>query len=98
MLLLVLGASPLLRAAQSSAARRRSAVGPKINYDAHEAITKSDGTGHRKTTKLAHTAVQVRDFATEVVGKPIFLVCNSVGGVAGLQAGVDAPEQVRSAG
>lgn len=37
---------------------------------------------------------QVRDFASEVVGKPVFLVCNSVGGLAGLQAGVDAPEQV----
>ncbi|CBJ33720.1 conserved unknown protein [Ectocarpus siliculosus] len=37
---------------------------------------------------------QLRDFATEVVGKPVFMVCNSVGGVAGLQAGVDAPEQV----
>lgn len=37
---------------------------------------------------------QVRDFANEVVGKPVFLVCNSVGGVAGLQAGVDAPKEV----
>eukprot|EP00752_Nemacystus_decipiens_P009979 g8899.t1 len=37
---------------------------------------------------------QLRDFATEVVGKPVFMVCNSVGGLAGLQAGVDAPEQV----
>ncbi|CAN0380461.1 unnamed protein product, partial [Ectocarpus sp. 8 AP-2014] len=37
---------------------------------------------------------QLRDFATEVVGRPVFMVCNSVGGVAGLQAGVDAPEQV----
>lgn len=37
---------------------------------------------------------KLRDFATEVVGKPVFLVCNSVGGLAGLQAGVDAPEQV----
>lgn len=40
---------------------------------------------------------KLRDFATEVVGKPVFMVCNSVGGVAGLQAGVDAPEQVKSA-
>lgn len=37
---------------------------------------------------------EVRDFANEVVGKPVFLVCNSVGGVAGLQTGVDAPNEV----
>ncbi|CAN0084889.1 unnamed protein product, partial [Scytosiphon promiscuus] len=37
---------------------------------------------------------QLRDFASEVVGQPVFLVCNSVGGLAGLQAGVDAPDQV----
>ncbi|CAM9602744.1 unnamed protein product [Ascophyllum nodosum] len=37
---------------------------------------------------------QVQEFAKEVIGKPVFIVCNSVGGVAGLQAGVDAPDQV----
>lgn len=36
----------------------------------------------------------MQDFAKEVIGKPVFVVCNSVGGVVGLQAGVNAPEQV----
>lgn len=46
--------------------------------------------------KTLSLIIQVQDFANEVVGNPVFLVCNSVGGVAGLQAGVDAPEQVIS--
>lgn len=37
---------------------------------------------------------QVLDFAKEVVGDKVFLVCNSVGGLAGLQAGLDKPDQV----
>lgn len=37
---------------------------------------------------------QVLDFAKEVAGDKVFLVCNSVGGLVGLQAGVDAPDQV----
>lgn len=37
---------------------------------------------------------KVLDFAKEVVGEKVFLVCNSVGGVAGLQAGVDGSDQV----
>lgn len=37
---------------------------------------------------------QVLDFAKEVVGDKVFLVCNSVGGVVGLQAGVDANDEV----
>lgn len=39
---------------------------------------------------------QVLEFAKEVVGDKVFIVCNSVGGVAGLQAGIDNPDQVDS--
>lgn len=39
-------------------------------------------------------ASKVLDFAKEVVGDKVFLVCNSVGGVVGLQAGVDANDEV----
>lgn len=52
----------------------------------------SGGRYQRKNN--VHFLNQVRDFAAEVVGKPVFLVCNSVGGIAGLQAGTDAPDQV----
>ena len=38
---------------------------------------------------------QIGDFIDEVVGEPAFVACNSVGGVAGLQVAVDAPEKVR---
>jgi len=38
---------------------------------------------------------QICDFVDDVVGAPAFVACNSVGGVAGLQAAVDAPEKVR---
>ena len=38
---------------------------------------------------------QLRAFAAEVVGEPAFIMCNSVGGVAGLQAAVDDPSLVR---
>lgn len=38
---------------------------------------------------------QLRAFASEVVGEPAFIMCNSVGGVAGLQAAVDDPSLVR---
>ena len=31
----------------------------------------------------------------DVVGAPAFVACNSVGGVAGLQAAVDAPEKIK---
>lgn len=48
-----------------------------------------------RRTNITVVLPQVRDFAKEIVGKPVFLVCNSVGGVAGLQAGVDDAEQVR---
>ncbi|CAL57930.1 Alpha/beta hydrolase fold-1 [Ostreococcus tauri] len=38
---------------------------------------------------------QILHFVDEIVGEPAFVACNSVGGVAGLQAAVDAPEKVR---
>ena len=38
---------------------------------------------------------QIEDFLDEVVGTPAYVACNSVGGVAGLQAAVDAPTKVR---
>eukprot|EP00850_Spirogloea_muscicola_P001118 SM000004S14988 [mRNA] locus=s4:655538:659035:+ [translate_table: standard] len=38
---------------------------------------------------------QVLDFARDVVGEPAFLITNSVGGITGLQAALDGPEQVR---
>lgn len=38
---------------------------------------------------------QLQTFITEVVGEPSFIMCNSVGGVAGLQAAVDGPDNVR---
>jgi pimeloyl-ACP methyl ester carboxylesterase len=38
---------------------------------------------------------QLRAFIKDVVGEPAFLMCNSVGGVAGLQAAVDDKELVR---
>ncbi|KAG5181483.1 Alpha/Beta hydrolase protein [Tribonema minus] len=39
---------------------------------------------------------QLVDFAREVVGKPVFIVCNSVGGCAGLQAAkVGGPSAVK---
>ena len=46
----------------------------------------------------AATSRQLQDFITEVVGEPSFIMCNSVGGVAGLQAAVDAPGNVRGGG
>ena len=48
----------------------------------------------RTSNNGASRLQQVQEFAKEVIGKPVFIVCNSVGGVAGLQAGVDAPDQV----
>ena len=38
---------------------------------------------------------QLCDFITEVVGSPAFIVCNSVGGLAGLEAAVAQPALVR---
>lgn len=38
---------------------------------------------------------QCADFCRDVVGSPAFLITNSVGGLAGLQAAVTRPEQVR---
>lgn len=38
---------------------------------------------------------QIRDFCREVIGQPVFLVGNSIGGVAVMQAAVDAPECCR---
>jgi pimeloyl-ACP methyl ester carboxylesterase len=38
---------------------------------------------------------QIVDFVDEVVGEASFVACNSVGGVAGLQSAVDAPEKIR---
>jgi|TARA_B100000683_G_scaffold205533_2_gene199199 pimeloyl-ACP methyl ester carboxylesterase len=38
---------------------------------------------------------QICDFVDDVVGAPAFVACNSVGGVAGLQAAVDAPEKIK---
>jgi len=40
-------------------------------------------------------AAQLLDFAQQVVKEPVFLVTNSIGGVAGLQAAVNKPELVR---
>ncbi|OUC14387.1 MAG: alpha/beta hydrolase [Alkalinema sp. CACIAM 70d] len=38
---------------------------------------------------------QIRDFCREVIGTPVFLVGNSIGCVAAMQAAVDEPDQVR---
>ena len=38
---------------------------------------------------------QIRAFCEEVVGEPAFVMCNSVGGVAGLQAAVDDARWIR---
>ena len=40
-------------------------------------------------------ARQLNAFIEEIVGEPAFIMCNSVGGVAGLQAAVDAPATCR---
>ena len=40
-------------------------------------------------------ARQLQSFIDEVVGEPAFIMCNSVGSVAGLQAAVDKPSNVR---
>ncbi|GAB4815280.1 hypothetical protein N2152v2_002326 [Parachlorella kessleri] len=40
-------------------------------------------------------AVQLQDFIVEKVGEPAFITCNSVGGLAGLQTALDAPQLVR---
>jgi len=40
-------------------------------------------------------AEQIEDFMDDVCGGPCFLACNSVGGVAGLQTAVNAPDKVR---
>ena len=37
---------------------------------------------------------QIRDFIKEKIGKPTILSCNSVGGLAGLQAAIDEPELI----
>jgi pimeloyl-ACP methyl ester carboxylesterase len=37
---------------------------------------------------------QIRDFIKEKIGKPTILTCNSVGGLAGLQAAIDEPELI----
>jgi pimeloyl-ACP methyl ester carboxylesterase len=37
-------------------------------------------------------SLQIRDFCKEVVGEPVFLIGNSIGCVAAMQAAVDAPE------
>ena len=39
-------------------------------------------------------ARQIRDFVTAKIGQPTFLVTNSAGGMAGMQAALDAPELV----
>lgn len=39
-------------------------------------------------------AQQLRDFITEVIGEPTCITCNSVGGIAGLQAAMDDPSVV----
>jgi hypothetical protein len=38
---------------------------------------------------------QIRAFCEEVIGEPAFVMCNSVGGVAGLQAAVDDARWIR---
>ncbi|KAK9814391.1 hypothetical protein WJX72_005098 [[Myrmecia] bisecta] len=38
---------------------------------------------------------QLSDFIESVIREPVFLICNSVGGLAGLQAAVYQPNQVR---
>lgn len=40
-------------------------------------------------------ARQLNAFIEEIVGEPAFIMCNSVGGVAGLQAAVDKPSSCR---
>jgi pimeloyl-ACP methyl ester carboxylesterase len=37
---------------------------------------------------------QIRDFIKEKIGQPTILTCNSVGGLAGLQAAIDEPELI----
>ncbi|KAG7671598.1 hypothetical protein Ndes2526B_g09240 [Nannochloris sp. 'desiccata'] len=37
---------------------------------------------------------QIRDFIREKIGQPTILTCNSVGGLAGLQAAIDEPELI----
>lgn len=39
---------------------------------------------------------QIADFCREVIGEPVFLVGNSIGCIAAMQAAVDAPEMVKS--
>ncbi|GAQ80233.1 alpha/beta-hydrolases superfamily protein [Klebsormidium nitens] len=40
-------------------------------------------------------AQQLLDFCDQFAGGPVFMICNSVGGLAGLQAAIDRPEMVR---
>lgn len=40
-------------------------------------------------------ARQLRDFQAAFVGEPCFFICNSVGGLAGLQAALDDPAMAR---
>lgn len=41
-------------------------------------------------------AKQVADFTREVVSTPSILICNSIGGVVGLQAAVEYPEMIKA--
>lgn len=38
---------------------------------------------------------QILDFCREMIGEPVFLIANSIGCIAALQAAVNAPDQVR---
>jgi len=55
----------------------------------------AEGLGQNEIYCFETWGRQIGDFIDEVVGEPAFVACNSVGGVAGLQVAVDAPEKVR---
>ncbi|KAK9802832.1 hypothetical protein WJX73_004149 [Symbiochloris irregularis] len=49
----------------------------------------------RSLYSFENWAKQLLAFIDQVVGEPAFIICNSVGGLAGLQAAVDDPSKVR---
>ncbi|CAL8471802.1 g11344 [Coccomyxa elongata] len=51
--------------------------------------------GVNKLYSFETWAQQALDFLDAAVAEPAFVICNSVGGIAGLQAAVQAPEKVK---
>ena len=80
------------RAVAESTGRRVFTI-DLLGYGYSDQPVPAESGGVNALYNFENWGAQLVDFAREVAGGPVLLVCNSVGGVAGLQAAVDGGDE-----